>query len=316
MPIPLDTGYVNYSAEGANNDSKFIPQLWSGKLVTKFYDRTIFGSIASTDYEGEISGYGDKVFIRTTADIVIKDYRIGQTLDYETPESPNIELNIDQAKYFAYKCDDIHRHQADINLLDNWAGDASEQMKIAIDKDILAYVPTEVHAHNSGNSAGRISGNVEMGAMDGSGASAVQLTKDNIVEKIIDMGLLLDEQSVPESGRWLVLPAWACALIKKSELKDASLTGDRVSIARNGRVGMIDRFHLYMSNNVSSGADGSVTVFDLIAGHKAGLTFASQMTNMESLKNPNSFGQLVRGLNVYGRKVLNGKYLVHMVARK
>jgi hypothetical protein len=94
-------------------------------------------------------------------------------------------------------------------------------------------------------------------------------------------------------------------MIKKSDLKDASITGDSMSVIRNGRLGMIDRFTVYMSHNlsVSSGK------FSLIAGHKMGMTFASQMTNMETIRSESTFGNIVRGLQVYGYKVVKPEAL-------
>ena len=307
--ITRDTGYADLSSTGT---SKFIPQVWAGKLVEKFYDSTIYGSIANVDYEGEISSQGDKVIIRTTPTLTISDYKIGQTLNYEEPESANTELNVDRGKYFAFKCDDVDKMQADIDLMDNWAADGGEQMKIAVDTDVLANVYADVHAENKGLTAGRKSGDINLGVA----GTPFALTKVNILDKIVDMGTVLDEQSVPETGRWLVLPAWACGMILKSDLQDASLAGDGTSILRNGRVGSVARFTIYMSNNIATTTDGADTVFNIIAGHKAGLTFAAQMTKMETLPNPNSFGQLVRGLNVYGYKTVEGKYLTHFYAKK
>jgi hypothetical protein len=103
---------------------------------------------------------------------------------------------------------------------------------------------------------------------------------------------------------WLSPPRWL-ALIKKSELKDAALTGDSMSIVRNGRLGMVDRFTIYVSHNlyVSSGK------YNIIAGHKMGFTFASQMTNMETIRSESTFGNIIRGLQVYGYKVVKGEAL-------
>lgn len=243
---------------------------------------------------------------------MINDYKPGQTLSYETPESANVELNIDKGKYFAFKLDKVDKIQSDIDLMDNWASDGGEQMKIAVDTDVLGNIYADVHAENKGATAGRKSGDINLGTA----GTPVTLTKTNILDYIVDLGTVLDEQTVPETGRWLVLPAWACGMIKKSDLKDASLSGDGSSIMRNGRIGMVDRFTIYMSNNIDISVDGSDNVFNIIAGHKAGLTFAAQMTDMETLPNPNSFGQLVRGLNVYGYEVIEGKYLTHLYAKK
>jgi len=307
--ITRQTGYTDLSS---TSTGKFIPQIWSGKLVEKFYDATVFGEIANTDYEGEIKNMGDTVHIRTTPSLTIRDYKIGASLNYEQPTNPAVELQIDKGKYFAFEVDDVDEYQADIDIMDDWAGDGGEQMKIAVDTDMLAAIYADVSTQNSGATAGRKSSAFNLGTT----GTPVALNKANILDYIVDLGTVLDEQNLPEAGRWLVLPAWAIGMIKKSDLKDASLSGDGQSIMRNGRVGMIDRFTLYLSNNVATTTDGSFTVYNILAGHKAGLAFAAQMTKMETLKNPNSFGQLVRGLNVYGYKVIEGKYLAHLYAYK
>lgn len=307
--LTRDTGYTDISS---SSTGKFIPQIWSGKLVEKFYDATVFGEIASTDYEGEIKSMGDTVEIRTTPSLTIRDYKVGGSLNYENPTSPAVELAINKGKYFAFGVDDVDEYQADIDIMDDWAGDGGEQMKIAVDTDLLANIYADIDAQNAGATAGRKSSSFNLGAT----GAPVALTKANILDYIVDLGSVMDEQNIPEAGRWLVLPAWACGLIKKSDLKDASLSGDGTSIMRNGRVGTIDRFMIYMSNNIATTTDGSDTVYNIVAGHKAGLTFAAQMTKMETLPNPDSFGQLIRGLNVYGYKVIEGNYLVHLYAKR
>ena len=98
-------------------------------------------------------------------------------------------------------------------------------------------------------------------------------------------------------------------MIKKSDLKDASLAGDTTSILRNGRLGMIDRFTLYVSHNLNSVVDGGNRCFNVIAGHKMGLTFASQMTEMESIRAESTFGNIIRGLQIYGSKVIKPEAL-------
>lgn len=304
MPFPVSSGAANYTGN-------FIPELWAAKLIQNFYDATVFGEIANTDYEGEIKSFGDKVQIRTTPEMTIRSYSKGQNLTLDRPDKARITLNIDQGEYFAAIEDDVDKVQADINLLDAWSKDASERMKIKIDTNLLSSVYADVAAANTGNTAGRISGNIALGAS----GSPVQVTKMNILDYIVDMGVVLDEQNVPESGRWLVMPAWMCGLIKKSDLKDASMTGDGQSILRNGRIGSIERFTIYMSNNVAKVTDGSYTCYNVMAGHKIGLTFAAQMTEMETLRAESTFGNIIRGLQVYGFKTVKGEALARLYAR-
>lgn len=307
---------ANYPSLASDSASQFIPQVWSGKLVEKFYTATVFGAIANTDYEGEISDYGDSVVIRTTPDITIVDYAVGEKLTYATPTSNSLLLEINNGKYFAFAVDDVDAMQADIDLMDDWAEESSEKMKIAVDLDVLTNIIADVDAANKGTTAGAISGDINLGDVGTNGSNAVLINAANVVDYIIDMGLVLDEQNVPETGRWLVLPAWMVSLVKKSDLKDASLAGDSTSIARNGLIGMIDRFTIYLSNNITGITEGTATIYKPVAGHMAGLTFAAQMVKMETLPNPDTFGQLVRGLNVYGFEVIEGKYLTTGVVKK
>jgi len=305
MTIQAAAGTPQYSGT-------FIPEIWSGKLLIKFYAATVIAAITNTDFEGEISDKGDKVTIRTVPDIIIRDYVKNQSLQIQRPESPNIELTVDKAKYFNFICDDIDRHQADVALMDSWSEDASEQMKIVVDEEFLEEVYPDAHSDNKGSSAGKNSGDIDLGVS----GTPLALSKANILDVLVDMGTVLDEQNVPEQSRSIILPPWACGMIKKSDLKDASLAGDGTSILRNGRVGMIDRWLIFNSNLLSTTTDGSYKVWNIIACQKSAISFAAQMTKMESLRAESTFGTLVRGLNVYGYDVLKPEALVHLYARK
>lgn len=308
-----NAGPEQYSSTGT---AKYIPALWSGKLIEKFYDATVLAAIANTDYAGEIKNQGDTVHIRTKATLTVKDYQSYQDLELETPSSQAVELQIDKGKYFAAIVDDVMETQADLNLLSMWADDASEQMKIAIDSDVLGNLSTDIDAANKGATAGRISGNIALGT----GGTALSLVSRaaatgevEVIDAILRAGQVLDEQNIPESGRWMVIPAWMAAMIKRSELRDASLTGDGTTMLRNGRLGMIDRFTLYSSNLLGDGGNAGETV--IYAGHSHGLTFASQLTKMETIRSERTFGTIMRGLQVYGYKVVDGKALVEMVVQ-
>lgn len=283
----------------------FIPEIWSGKLIQNFYDATVLAAISNTDYEGEIRQYGDTVNIRTTPEITISTYVKGQTLAVQSPEKAKLQLMIDKGEYFACIEDDVDKVQADIAMMDTWSKDASERMKIKIDTRVLTDLLADIAAANKGNTAGRITANIDLGST----GTPVALTKSNVLDYIVDMGVVLDEANAPESDRFLIIPAKMAGFIKKSDLKDASITGDSSSVLRNGRIGMIDRFMLYTSHNlaVTSGK------FSIIAGHKMGFTFASQMTNMETIRSESTFGNIVRGLQVYGYKVVKPEALAQGV---
>jgi len=276
-------------------------QLWARKLIAAFYNHTVFGAIASTDYEGDIKDHGDLITIRTTPSIAINNYVKGQKLNYEQPTVATVDLLIDQGKTFSLQCDDVDKFQSDYDFVADWTNAAAEEMKVQIDTDILAYTATAVAAVNQGATAGKISSSFNLGTA----LAPVAITPANVIDMIVDLGTVLDESNIPESGRWLVMPSWVCGMIKKSAIRDASLSGGDTSLYRNGRVGMVDRFEIFSSNSiVPSGVN-----YDLIAGHKAGLTFASQLVKNETLPNPDTFGSLIRGLQVYGRQVVKADAL-------
>jgi hypothetical protein len=294
MGYPVAASRVKY-------DGNFIPEIWSGKLIENFYDATVLSAISNTDYEGEIRQMGDTVNIRTTPEIVIKTYVKGQTLTVDNPDKPKLQLVIDKGEYFACIEDDVDKVQTDINLMDTWSKDASERMKIKIDQRVLTDILPDISAVNKGASAGRITANINLGTS----GSPVAISKTTVLDYIVDLGTVLDEANAPESDRFLIIPAKMAGMIKKSDLKDVSITGDSVSVLRNGRLGMIDRFTVYMSHNLSV----SSSKFSLIAGHKMGFTFASQMTNMETIRSETTFGNIIRGLQVYGYKVVKPEAL-------
>jgi hypothetical protein len=298
MSYPTVGGRPNYSGN-------FIPEIWSGKLIENFYDATVLAAIANTDYEGEIRQHGDTVNIRTSPEITIKTYVKGQTLSVENPDKPKLQLLIDKGEYFACIEDDVDKVQSDINMMDTWSKDASEKMKIKIDQRVLTDILPDISALNKGATAGRISGDIDLGTT----GSALAIDKTNVIDLIVDMGTVLDEANAPEGDRFLVIPAKMAGYIKRSDLKDASLTGDSMTPLRNGRLGMIDRFTIYVSHNlnVSSGK------FSVIGGHKMGFTFASQMTNMETIRSETTFGNIIRGLQVYGYKVVKPEALSQAV---
>jgi hypothetical protein len=293
----------------------FIPTLWSSKLIAKFYAATIFGEIANTDYQGEISGQGDKVVINTVPTIAIRDYVVGQNLQYDVPVGSTVELLIDKGKYFGFRVNDVLEHQSKPNLMNVFSDDASQQMKVVIDRDVLLGVFDKGAAANMGATAGAISGAYNLGT----DTTPVNLTGANILQLLTSLSSVLDEQNVPESERALVISPAVRQILMQSNLANAQFIGDSTSMQRNGKIGMIDRFTVFVSNQLPRAAAGQNFTGGAAAGtakrsaimacHKSAITFASQITKVEDLVDQNDFGKLVRGLNVYGYKVVKPESL-------
>lgn len=297
----------------------FIPEIWSGKLIEKFYAATVLAAISNIDYEGEIKAYGDKVIIRTIPTITIKPYLAGGDLEVERPGSDVVNLLIDKGQYFNTILDDVMKIQSDINQMSLWSDDASQQMKITVDTDVLGGILNQATAtYNRGVAAGKISGNINLGVTTSPlsvVANAPASGQVDVVGVITRLGQVLDEQNIPEIGRWIVIPTWFGTLIKRSELRQVFMSGDNVTMLRNGRLGQVDRFTIYVSNLLPNGVAGGLAAgeFAVYAGHSHALTFASQMTKVETLRSERTFGTLLRGLQVYGYKVVDGQALAQAI---
>ena len=241
---------------GVNVSGSFIPTLWSAKLNQKFYKSTVFGEIANTSYEGEISGLGDKVVINNRPDITISDYQVGTSLSYQVPAPSTVELPIDRAKYFAFQVNDVVEHQSQPKLMDMFSDDAAMQMKIAIDTSVLLGTATkqgiwnDVPAANQGATAGAISGGYNLGTA----TAPVILTANNVLATLTALAGALDEQNIPETERWLLIDPLTRQILMQSNLAQAQFMGDD---GRGGikpvqeDVGQLQQGHRHRSGHAS-----------------------------------------------------------------
>ena len=306
----------------------FIPQLWSNKLNAKFYANTMLADIANTSWEGEIKNQGDSIRIRTAPSITISDYAgAGTTLSSQVPVPIYTDLQINKGKYFSVQVNDVLAHQADIDLMDMFTDDAAKQLKIAIENEaFFQWFSTEgAAAANKGATAGAVSAGYNLGTDT---APIDEAVAGNLLKLILRMSATLDEQNVPEEGRWLIISPADRHILMQTDIAQAYFTGDNSSIVRTGKIGMLDRFTVYVSNLLPHGTTTKATVAGLtavasgaaltgakprrmiVAGTKAACAFASQISKTEPLRNQTDFGDIVRGLAVYGRKTIKDTALV------
>lgn len=302
--MPISGSYPDLSANGAGT-SKYIPTLFSQKATVKHYDMTVCGEITSNDWEGEVTKFGDKVVIRRTPDVTVTDYQKNLTLTYETPEEDATELELNKGKYYAVVLDDVDRLQSDMGLMDMYAQDAAEQVVLKQDEEFLADIITDIAADNQGVNAGKKSGAIDLGAV----GAPVVIDADNAVKFLMRMNQALTEQGVSRIGRWVVIPAWLATILKNTDIKSALVTGDSEGVIRNGRLGTIDGLTIYESNQLADYVESSLNVTPIIAGHKDGVTWANQFINAETIRLESKFGSAIRGLAVYGYKVVEPTYL-------
>jgi hypothetical protein len=305
----------------------FIPTLWSGKLLAKFYQNTMLSEVTNTDYEGELKNQGDTVRIRLAPSISISDYTVGQNLSYEVPTPIFQDMQVNKGKYFGVQVNDVLAYQSDIALMNMFTEDAAKQLKIAIENEVFfnSFVTEGPAAANEGATAGKISAAYNLGTDT---TPIDQATPENVLKAILRMSTVLDEQNVPEDGRFLVISPFDRQLLMQSSIAQAYFTGDQSSVIRTGKIGMLDRFSVYVSNLLPRGEAGKALVPALsatstggavtnakarrimVAGTKAATSFAMTINKTEPLRNQTDFGDIVRGLAVYGRKVVKPEALV------
>ena len=305
----------------------FIPTLWSGKLLAKFYQNTMLSEIANTDYEGELKNQGDTIRIRLAPSISISDYTVGQNLSYEVPTPIFQDMQVNKGKYFGVQVNDVLAYQSDMNLMNMFTEDAAKQLKIQIENEVFFnnMITEGPAAANKGATAGAISASYNLGT---DVTPIDQATPENVLKCILRMASALDEQNVPEDGRWLIISPFDRQLLMQSNIAQAYFTGDPQSTIRSGKIGMLDRFTVYVSNLLPKGEAGKALVAGLsatssggavtnakarrtmVAGTKAAMSFALTVNKTEPLRNQTDFGDIVRGLAVYGRKTVKPEALV------
>ena len=307
---------------------RFIPTLWSSKINKRFYATTVFGEIANNDYAGEISGMGDKVIIMNSPTITIGNYTIGDTLTYERPVMAKVEMVIDRAKKFTYQINDVEKYQTKADYMAEFADAAAQQLKVAIDADVLQSIYNEPQAANKGKTAGAKSGQINLGSAvhtTANGDNALKVVSGtastgevNAFDLITRLSAVMDEANIPEDGRWLLVPPLFRTKLAQSAQAIALIQGGDESMYRNGKFGQIDRWTLYSTNQLKTvvdtgGTGADVTCTYIMAGHKSALCFASQISKVENMMNPSDFGSLIRGLNVYGFKIVKPESLAAAV---
>jgi len=279
----------------------FIPEIYSKKVQIALRKAAVAEAVCNTDYMGEISSFGDTVNIIKEPQIAVADYTRGLAVTSTDLTDQELVLTVDQAKSFSFKIDDLEKRFSHVNFQAIAADNAAYALRDAMDSNILAAISAGATA-NTG--MGTTSTPIDIGF--GSGE----------VDPLNQMSLAakeLDEANAPEDGRWFVAaPEWYNALSNSaSKLLSVDFNAGQGSI-RNGLVasGLLRGFSMYKSNNLPtndlSGATpaGSATAPVALFGHMSSTAAASSMNKVETVRDTGTFSDIVRGLMVWGRKVL------------
>ncbi len=309
-----DANFAN-SVSGQTN-SFFLPSVYSKKVLNFFRKASVVEAITNTDYAGEISAFGDSVKIIKEPVISVSDYTRGSDTTATKLTDQELTLVVDSAKAFKFIVDDIESNMSHVNFKEVATSSAAYALRDSYDAAVIAAmfsgVSTSGPDHVLGADASAAT--QSMGAHQG-GSNAIDLTgSDGTGADPLDvmafMAKLLDEQSIPEEGRWFVAPPSFYNELSQSgsKLMSVDFNAGQGSI-RNGLVssGKLRGFDMYKSNNVAA---TSTSTGKIMAGHISSTATAQTIISTEVLRDPSSFGDIVRGLHVYGAKVLRPEALV------
>ena len=303
------------SVSGQAN-SFFLPSIYSKKVLNFFRKASVVEAITNTDYAGEISAFGDSVRIIKEPVISVSDYTRGSDTTATKLTDQELTLVVDSAKAFKFIVDDIETNMSHVNFKEVATSSAAYALRDSYDAAVIASmfsgVSTSSPDHVLGADASAAT--QTMGQHQGGSNSIDLLGSDGTGTDPLDvmsfMAKLLDEQSVPEEGRWFVAPPSFYNELAQSgsKLLSVDFNAGQGSI-RNGLVssGKLRGFDMYKSNNVAA---ASTATGKILAGHISSTATAQTIISTEVLRDPTSFGDIVRGLHVYGANVLRPEALV------
>jgi hypothetical protein len=276
----------------------FIPTVWAARLLSALDNSLVYGQpgVVNRDYQGDIIEAGNSVKVASIGDVSIGDYTKDTNIaDPEILTDADQTLVIDQQKYFNFYIDSVDRAQQNVNVLDEAMRRAAYKLNDTADSYIAGIMDAAVPAGNK----------------IGSTVTPKLPTKDDAYEYLVDLGTLLDEGNTPIAGRFCIVPAWFHGLLLKDDrfVRSGTAAGD--TRLRNGEVGEAAGFMIFKSNNVPNTTG---TKYKIIAGHSIATSYAEQIVDVQTFKPEKRFGDAVKGLHVYGAKVLRAQNLAELIA--
>ena len=297
MAFSNAAGYSNLS------QGNFVPEIYSQKVLKFFRRSSVVEDITNTDYYGEIEDFGDTVRVINEPTITVSSYNRGAVINTQNLDDNQFTLTVDTANAFAFKIDDIEERHSHLNFEALATSSGAYSLKRKYDRDVL-----EAIQGASGINTGT--------AVTPSGSSA----GDTVVNAISEAARILDDNEVPEEGRWMVAPPKLYEVLKTagSKFLEVQVTGMNESPLLNGKVlpGPVHGFNLYKSTALNlSGTDiitatGTSNQFKVLFGHISSVATASHIAKTEVVRDTDSFADIIRGLHVYGQKVLRTEAVV------
>ena len=305
--------YFAQSSGSSFSGNNFMPEIYSKKVLNFFRKASVAEAITNTDYAGEISAFGDSVKIIKEPVISVDQYERGGSITATTLTDNEVTLVVDTANAFKFIVDDIETSMSHVNFKEVASSSAAYALRDAFDTGVIAKMFAGVPASSPNHILGSDSAtDLAAGTFDGTGNLDIGYAsgEHDPIDVLSHMARLLDEQSVPEEGRWfLANPEFYEQLVQSSsKLLSVDFNAGQGSI-RNGLVssGKLRGFDMYKTNNIAATTNAAGKC---IAGHISSTCTAQTIINTEVVRDTASFGDIVRGLHVYGAKVLRPEALV------
>ena len=291
---------------GNNNlpNGNFSPIIYSQKVQKFFRTASVVEAITNTDYAGEIENFGDTVNIIKEPTITVSAYSRGAVVDTQDIVDDQIQLVVDQANAFSFKVDDIEERHSHVNFESIATSSGAYALKNEYDKNVIAAMVAGVSSSSPDHLLGADSGSGQDQDV-GFGDSEV-----DPVDTISKHNRLLNAADVPEENRWFLAGPEFVEQLGQANSKLMSDTTGNATPLRNGKVidGKIMNMDVYMTNNFA--ASSTSNFFKVLGGHMSSTATANHIAKIEVIRHPESFSDVVRGLHVFGRKVLRDNALV------
>jgi hypothetical protein len=254
--------------------NNFKPEVWTELTNRNLNKELVFGALANRKYEGKIENYGSSIRVPSIGSVTVGDYT-GADITFQEDTGAYQTININKAKYFALKMDDVDKAQAIPGVMEGLTEQAIYEMADVVDTE-LAKLYTKCKSKVSGT-----------------------IGTDKVTHLILKLAAQMDKDNVPTANRWLVLsPEVYVEIIK--ELPQISTGENTLGINQSYYIGMYGGFQIFKSNNVQL----TGKKYHCMAGVSAGITLAMQINKMEAGKFEKSFGEYVKGLQLFGCDVI------------
>ena len=321
MAFGTAAGYGNLPS------GNFAPEIFSQKVLKFFRRASVVEDITNTDYAGEIENFGDTVRIIKEPTVTVSSYTRGSVVNAQDLADDQITMVVDNANAFAFKIDDIEERHSHVNFEALATSSGAFALKRKYDANVLQAMSDGAGiagADDASLSGGLTTTNSALGTAS---APINVETDDAGINLMLLMARTLDDQSVPEENRWFVAPPifYEKMFQAGNKMAEVQVTGDGTSPLRNGLAvpGTLAGFRCYKSTALNSTAgtdqvtlsgvatDASENV--ILAGHMSSTSTASHIAKTEVVRSTESFSDVIRGLHVFGRKVLRPEAVVRGV---